>query len=214
MTGIVFVTGGLDSTLVMIRLLKSGHTITPFFIDYNQWQSEEEIKSVKKILNWFSVSDFSSYRQLGQLKVLKVDFPNKVGHSAFRPLAFAGLAGMIAENEGRKIDFIATGYHGEHSKYTEARFSSQEELGQLIEKWYGIKYVHPLGTITNAEVGKELASLPGFDFRMIYNCFWSPPCGSKSPDDTYLCGGCRGKVEAMKAAGITDEEWLRRPNAR
>ena len=206
MKGIILCSGGLDTTLATIMLIKEGHYVIPLHITYNQWQHREELESIHKVVNWVR----NKYPNgIAPLEVLKVDFPLKVGHSTYRPAAFMGLAGMVSElHKEWEVEFISTGYLGE-TEYIEGLSQSQDQIRFLCEL-YGLKYINPLYGWTKPKVGVALKE-EGVPWEIMYTCFWAPSCQSRSEKDTYLCRGCRQKVEAMKAAGAP-EELLRRPN--
>ena len=52
MKGIVLLSGGLDSALVLLKLLKEGHDVVPMFVDYHQWPLEGEFNAVHRIIRW------------------------------------------------------------------------------------------------------------------------------------------------------------------
>ena len=52
MKGIVLCSGGLDSTLALIKLLEQGHEVVPMFVDYNQWSLKGEKQAISDVGFW------------------------------------------------------------------------------------------------------------------------------------------------------------------
>lgn len=201
---LVCFSGGLDTTLITLKYLNSGGSVIPFWVDYNQWEVREQTKSMERVLDWLSPRG-----HLHPLVKVKAELPGgPIGHSSGRILMSLGLAVMYADRVG-SIRIIATGYRG-ISHYPESAEPMQILMRQSLEK-LGYIYQTPLLGMSKSQIGKELA-MYNVPWRLMDSCYWSPPCGTKSENDTYLCGGCRNKVEAMRAAGVTNPELLRRPN--
>lgn len=75
--GICLVSGGLDSSLALIELLKQGHTVRPLFVDYGQWAGEPELKAVQRIIP--HALGFLGFKNcLGLIKV-DLDWGEEVG---------------------------------------------------------------------------------------------------------------------------------------
>lgn len=193
MKGLVLFSGGLDTTLVTLKLLDRGDAIIPLFMRYNQYQIVEEEDKSRKLIEYIR----PQYMNLEALEVFEVPMPFKVGEAPGRPMAFLGLAVMLQPYYN--FDYIATGYQCQ-SGYVEATVPHQDLLAEAA-KQLGIRYESPLLGMTKEEIGIELSKYQ-IPWEMMYTCFWSPSCGSKSKDDHYRCGGCRQKIRAMKAAGV------------
>ena len=203
MKGMCLASSGLDSTLAIIKLLEQGHEVYPLFIRYNQWQEKEEEKHIKKVLSQIGlpIVTYVRFGSLQDLITLDLPFKDKVGHSSARPLAFAGLAVMYSDVMGLGIEFVSTGYLG-LQPWPESSKEAQNHIEGFLNS-IGIQHLNPVFGMTKKQVGIELKKY-GVPWTSMYTCYWSPPCGSKSPDDNYLCGGCRNKKEAMISAGETE----------
>jgi len=198
-TGCILFSGGLDSSLALIKLLEQGHTVYPIWMKYNQWQEIQEGRHVREVLKYMPAAK--------PLIELDVKFTEKVGHSSSRFIAFMGLAGMIGDIMNLGFEFIATGYLG-LPDYPESRDPVQQGMTDILGE-LGLGHKNILYGMTKEDVGKELSKYD-IPWEVFFTCYWNPPCSWKSDSDKYLCGGCRNKVKAMEAAGITN--FSRRPN--
>lgn len=214
MKGICLVSGGLDSTLALIKLLEQGHTVQSMFVDYNQWSWEGELSAV--ILVEALLKERYPSLLLDTVKSeIHLDSENSnVGSVWGRGIALVGLAAMYAYTHGDDFDFIALGNHkgdvGPDCK--PGRFD--DFLGAtLLQATKGqINIELPIARLSVEDIGIELKSY-GVPFDILSSCYWFPPCGYKSIHEEYRCPGCRRKTIAMKAAGVTDEELLNFPNS-
>jgi len=210
MRGICLVSGGLDSTLSLVRLLQDDNKVLPMFINYNHWATEGELDAAKKVYNWLGC--LNKYLILPLIE-LKVSIGNeKVGSVWGRGIAMVGIASMWAYTHGDNYDFIALGNH-------KGDVSPDCKPGQFDEWLNGalriatkdkMALVLPVYGLTTEDIGREVGKSIPFD--LMYSCYWYPPCGYKSENESYRCPGCRRKVIAMKAAGITDKKLLELPN--
>lgn len=222
MKGIVLLSGGLDSTLVLLKLLKEGLEVVPMFVDYNQWPLEGEFNSVHRIVRWTEhnpplVEDWlkkglktnSSAFLLKQMVKIPVGlntFEGKVGSVWGRGIALVGLAAMWAYTHGNDYEFIALGNHrGDVGPGCKPGQFDASLHDSLLEGTKGqLDLVLPIRELTVEDIGKELAKFDKELFDLTYSCYWYPPCGYKSVHEDYRCPGCRRKVIAMEAAADTD----------
>lgn len=221
MKGIVLLSGGLDSTLALLHLLKEGHEVVPMFVDYNQWSREGEFNAFVRIRNWVEREASSKFRydtppgvvsSYGRLlQDIKVQiglntFEGRVGSVWGRSIALVGLAAMWAYTHGNDYDFIALGNHqgdvGPDCK--PGLFDTNMELALMDATKDRIRLLLPIRELTVEDIGKELAKFGKELFDLTYSCYWYPPCGYKSENEDYRCPGCRRKVIAMKAAAEKD----------
>lgn len=205
MKSILLFSSGLDSTLVLIKLVEEGSTIYPMYVKYNQWQVETEIRFIQPVVDWVS-------KNIGPVEPIiipEVPFPVKVGHATGRSLLLTGLACMYSDLLGLGIDSVAAGFGDWDTKYPDLQEAGQRALATMLG-FMGVDYVIPLAGWTKDEVGLELAKYK-VPWDLMFTCFWDPPCGSRSSKDSYRCGGCRRKAIAMVAAGIPRSE-CRSPN--
>ena len=224
MKGIVLLSGGLDSTLVLLKMLREGHKCIPIFMDYNQWSLEGEEDAADSVTTWAGM--YTGKNDLGDLgSVITIQtrwgpmmFANlgeeKVGSVWGRGIALVGLAAMWAYTHGDDFEFIALGNHkGDVGPDCKPGAFDASLHDALIEGTKGqLDLVLPIRELTVEDIGKELAEF-GIPWELMYSCYWYPPCGYKSASDKYLCPGCRRKAIAMVAAESTDKTLLTRPNS-
>jgi len=213
MKGIVLLSGGLDSTLVLLKMLKDGHTCVPMFINYNQWSKEGEIEAVVSVGSWCSKIYRHLLLDLAYIP-LTLDEDMRVGSVWGRGIALVGLAAMWAYTHGNDYEFIALGNHkGDVGPDCKPGAFDINLNNTLIEATKcGMELVLPIRNLTTEDIGRELAKF-NIPWNLMYSCYWFPNCQFRSTNDGYLCPGCRRKFLAMKAGGASEEELLLPPNA-
>jgi len=204
--GICLCSGGLDSSLALIKLLEAGHSVTPMFADYNQWPVEDERSSIERVWQWCSDNKLSKGLDgLAEVKIGYIDESDKIGSVWGRGIALTGIAAMWAYTHGDDYDFIALGNH-EGDVGPDCRPGEFDETLDILLRQSTKNRMHielPVRNLTVEQIGIELNER-GIDFSKMYSCYWSPFCGYRSTNDKYECPGCRRKRTAMKAAGIVD----------
>lgn len=219
MKGIVLLSGGLDSTLCLLKLLREGNSIVPMFIDYNQWPLEGELRATVEVVEWSGHIHFKGGKcvflcpesHLQDLVLVKVSWgEERVGSVWGRTIALVGLAAMWAYTHGNDYNFVALGVHqgdvGPDCDPNTLFFNNLENA--LSEATKGkFKVELPLFNYTIDDIGKELAKF-GIPWDLMYSCYWHPACGYRSPNDSYRCPGCRRKAIAMKTGGAKRKELL------
>ena len=221
MKGIALFSGGLDSTLVLLKLLEEGHEVVPMFVDYNQWSREGEFNAFVRVRNWVEgkisgkynyntppgvLASYGTLLQYIKIGIGLATFDGKVGSVWGRNIALVGLAAMWAYINGNDYEFIALGLHrgdvGPDCKPGEFDTSLHDSL--LVGTKGQLGLILPIRDLTIEDIGKELAKFGKELFDLTYSCYWHPPCGYKSTNEDYRCPGCRRKVVAMKAAAEGD----------
>ena len=210
MKGIALFSGGLDSTLVVGKLLEAEHEITPLFVDYGQYPIVNELRACSDIHYYLKSRHIYD---LNNLEVVKIDIGRSVAAFWGRSIAMVGIAAMWAYLNGDDYEFVALGHHsgdvGLDCKPGDFDKALNESLEIATNGRLCISL--PIKDLTSNEIGPELKRL-GIPFTMTYNCYWSLPCGWRSDKDEYRCPGCLRKRKAMEAAGLTDPELLDHPN--
>ena len=216
MKGICLCSGGLDSTLALVKLLEQGHEVVPVFVDYNQWSLEGELSALNSLkgislLNRYILDYF--YTIMVDLNSDDLVSPG-IGSVWGRGIALVGLAAMWAYTHGDDYDFIALGNH-RGDVGPDCKPTNMEELDPVVRLMTKgrIEIWQPIRDLQIEDIGMQLKDY-GVPFDILCSCYWGPPCGYKSVKEEYRCPGCRRKVLAMKAAGITDEKLLNFPNGR
>lgn len=199
MKGICLCSGGLDSTLSLLKLLEEGHTVIPLFVDYNQWPAEEEERAFRVVLQHVKI----------QGQVIRVDLGDsgRVGDAWGRTVALVGLAAMWAYTHGDCYQYIALGNHkGDTSPGLVPGPERVDKLNDALQEATKgrMTLIHPILELTNEDIGRALVQF-SIPWSFMYSCYWSPNCGYRSVHETYRCPGCRRKTIAMKAAGVLDD---------
>lgn len=212
LNSIVLLSGGLDSSLAFLRTIKEKRgEVVPMFVDYGQFPAKKERKAAEKLVNRFRYEP--KIDSLVELKVQLGD-PEPIGSAWGRNIALVGLAAVWAYTHGDRYHRIVLGLHqgdvGPDCK--------PGDFSDLLDKTLGegtkgqIRLHLPIEELTVEEIGIELGEDYSLDLLGLYTCYWDPPCGFKSVNDTYRCPGCRRKRTAMEAAGIESSDLLDFPN--
>lgn len=213
MNSIVLISGGLDSSLALLRTHKETKgSVLPFFVDYGQYPVKRERQAAKIFEQYLQVTR-NRISPLVEGKIhLGDDEP--VASAWGRNIALVGLAAMWSYTHGDEFDQIVLGLH-EGDVGPDCKPGNFPDLlnSSLQEATKGrISISLPIEHLTIEQIGQGLYTDYGLYFEMFYTCYWDPPCGFKSPKDTYRCPGCRRKRIAMEAAGLEKEELLDFPN--
>ena len=208
MKGIVLCSGGLDSSLVLVKLMHEGHELTPIYIKHGHWAEEGELNTLKNFLT------SRTFWRLSKLVEIDVNLGLQVDGVWGRTIAFVGLAAMWSFTHGNDYDFIAIGNHiGDISPDLKPGMFNVELKSTLrIATKDRIKLLSPIYNYNIEKIGIELFNKYEVKPEEVYSCYWYPACGFRNIKDTYRCPGCRRKTIAMKAAGITDKKLLDMPN--
>lgn len=213
MKGISLCSGGLDSSLALLKLLDQGHTVAPMFVDYGQWPRDKEYDAFLNVVSWCTGTYKGQVKEFPVLTVRLGEDDQKVGSVWGRGIALAGLASMWAYTHGNDYDFIALGNHdGDVGPDCKPGNFDNQLNAVLFEGTKGrIGLSLPIRNYNIEKIGKEIGS-HGLPFDILYSCYWDPPCGYKSINETYRCPGCRRKALAITAAGHTVPEEVEFPN--
>jgi len=220
---IVLASGGLDSSLVMAKLLKEGHYVVPLFTDYGQYSVEGERKAVRDVVQWLKsctgVSGHSpgSYEggsitiypgTLEDVVEVKVDIGQRVAACPGRVLAFVGAAAIWSYTEDWDEGSVAIGIHAGDKDQDSCRVGYEDSLNETLKSLTQscLQIITPLMGMSRKDMAKEISEM-GIPWEIMYNCYWSVACGSQSENMRYRCPGCRRKQESMELAGRPESEW-------
>lgn len=208
MKGIVLCSGGLDSTLALLELKNNGYEVTPIYIKHRHWAEQGELPTLEDFLS------HHKHRNLKELVIISVDLGTYVDGVWGRTIAFVGLVAMWAFTHGNDYEFIAIGNHvGDISPDLKpSTFQGMLNESLRLATKERLKLFSPIQDYDINRIGIELFKSCGVSPNEVYSCYWYPSCGFRNIKDTYRCPGCRRKVIAMKAAGITDAKLLDMPN--
>ena len=209
--GIVLLSGGLDSSLVLAKVLNQSSTldkVVPMFINYNQWPLVPELEAVKKVCKQLQakspvIINMSTEGEEG----------TQIGSVWGRSIAMVGIASMWAYTHGDNYDYIALGSHeGDVGPDCKPGDFDVWLNGTLFEGTNGrLRLELPISSYDIEDIGRSIVDYK-IPFQFMYSCYWHPVCGYKSENETYRCPGCRRKTLAMKAGGVSGKELLDFPN--
>ena len=210
--GIVLLSGGLDSTLVLASCIEQGDEVVPFFVDYNQWPVEKERTAVKEVCTVLKVGS-KAHDPIIYKVFQEGEERERIGSVWGRSIGMIGLASMWAYTHGNDFQYIATGVHeGDVGPDCQPGLFDKHMGAALQEATkFQLTLSIPIESLSIEEIG---ISLKDYDipFEIMYSCYWDPPCGYRSSNESYRCPGCRRKTLAMEASGIKDQAFLDYPN--
>ncbi len=208
---ICILSGGLDSTTLLYKLLAEGKEVRAISFNYGQKHSKElmyAIKTCEKLGVQHKVINITFLKELVSNSALTSDMEVPEGHYEGenmkqtvvpnRNMIMASIAIGWAVNE----DFgeIALGVHaGDHAIYPDCRPEFIEALAKIawIANYKAISVYTPFINIDKGDIviqGKDL----NVDYSLAWTCYkgQEKPCG--------LCGSCQERAYAFKKADMID----------
>lgn len=214
MKTLVVYSGGMDSTVLLYKLVAEGVQPIAFTVDYGQRHRVEK-ESAAKITSLLNVKHIiGDLRELGKLfgKGSSQADPSVAvpeGHYAAENMALTvvpnrnmilmALAAGVAIAEG--CERIAYGAHaGDHAVYADCRPEFADAMGQALALCHipGIELHRPFINMTKSDIA-TLGYWLNVPFELTWSCY-------KGGDIS--CGRCSTDVERMEAmylAGVPDK---------
>lgn len=208
---IVILSGGMDSTTMLYKLLSEGNQIKAISFDYGQ-RHKLELEQAKETCNKLNIDhkvvDISFLKELISNSALTSEIEVPEGHYEDenmkltvvpnRNMIMASIAIGYAVNED--FDAIAIGVHsGDHAIYPDCRPDFIDKLNSisLIANFKPIQILAPFLNVDKGDIaiiGKEL----GVDYSKTLTCYNGgyEPCGK--------CGACVERKEAFEKAELKD----------
>lgn len=208
---ICILSGGLDSTTLLYKLIKEGKEVKAISFNYGQKHSrelEQAKKTCEKLGIEHKVIDISFIKEIVSNSSLTGDIPTPHGHYAAenmkktvvpnRNMIMASIAIGWAVNE--EYDEVAMGVHaGDHTIYPDCRPEFVEALRHIasIANFKSISVYTPYLYLDKGDIAIEGTNL-GVDYSLTHTCYEGTeiPCG--------LCGACQERKEAFEKAGVPD----------
>lgn len=196
--------GGLDSTVLLYKLIRKGHTVKCLSFDYGQRHKKELLmarETCKKLNIEHTIADISFINKLLQGSSLTSDIEVPEGHYADenmkntvvpnRNMIMASLA--IGYAVSLDYDAISLGVHsGDHAIYPDCRPEFIKALRGIskVSNYKSIKVITPFININKTEIVKQGIAL-GVNFSLTWTCYKGEekPCGK--------CGSCVEREEAF-----------------
>lgn len=211
-SSIVLLSGGLDSTVLLAKLLAEKRRVLAMGIDYGQRHSRE-INAARAICAHYGVeyrlADLRGITAFfGHNSLTDKDVPvfegeyNEDGMKTTvvpaRNLVFVSLATAWAISE--KCDTIAYAAHGgDHAIYPDCREEFAEKLDAVVQisDWHPVRLERPFVGMSKGEIVALGAKLNA-PLHLTWSCYngGSKHCGK--------CATCLERADAFRAAGIPD----------
>jgi 7-cyano-7-deazaguanine synthase len=200
--------GGLDSTVVLYKLLKLNHEVKCLSFNYGQRHKKELIMAgltCKKLGIEHETIDLSCINSLLQGSSLTSNIEVPEGH-----YADSNMKNTVVPNRNMIMTSIAMGYAvsldydaislgvhgGDHAIYPDCRPEFIKALRNIsrVANYKPIKIITPFLLVDKKEVVRQGLEL-GVDFNLTWTCYkgLAEPCGK--------CGSCVEREEAFRLNG-------------
>jgi 7-cyano-7-deazaguanine synthase len=216
---VVLLSGGLDSSVVLAMVLKSGYEVVALTFDYGQRHSRE-LESARSVASHYGIKahivmglDLGSYGK-SSLTDKSAEVPqdrtkSEIGSgipSTYVPgrnLVFLSVASSLAESIGAEAVFIAvnsvdfSGYPDCTPEFVEA-FQRTLEVGTKAGRSGNpVKVIAPIIRLSKAQIVSEAVRL-GVPLELTWSCYRGGPkaCGR--------CDSCILRLEGFAEAGLKD----------
>jgi len=208
---VVVLSGGMDSTTLLYRVINEGFEVSVLSFDYGQRHKKElEVakKTCEKLNVLHKIIDLTSVKQVMKNSALTDDIEVPEGHYADenmkstvvpnRNMIMASIA--IAEAVSIEAEAVYLGVHGgDHDIYPDCRKEFIEKLNDVskIANYHSVEIRAPYLEMDKGDIlieGKEL----GVDYSFTRTCYQA---GEKSCG---RCGSCIERILAFKKAGCID----------
>jgi len=210
---LALLSGGMDSTTLVAKLLADGYWVETIGINYGQRHSKE-LESAYKVADHFGIKyDTVSLESIkpfltGSALTDEVVVPD--GHYAEQTMRITVVpnrnAIMLSVAAGiavaRKLDYVATAVHsGDHYIYPDCRPEFVTAMSKALElgtNTFGdITIIAPFVEISKADIAKI-----GADIDAPLSLSWS--CYKGGEIHCGACGTCFERREAFTVAGVED----------
>lgn len=210
---VTLLSGGMDSAVLMYKLIAEGHDVVCLGVNYGQRHSRELTYAAalaKRVGAIFRVADLSGLTQFfagssqtdSSVEVPEGHYADKSMRKTVVPnrnMLMLSVASAWAISS--KLDAVAYAAHsGDHAVYPDCRREFAEPLGKAIQNadWHHVTLLSPFidrSKTDIARVGKEL----GVPFEETWSCYKgaSVHCGR--------CGTCAERLGALHDAGVEDK---------
>lgn len=197
---LVILSGGLDSTTALHKLLDEGHIVGAISFDYGQ-KHICELKCAKYWTGALGISHnivslagiFSGSALTNDKPMPMTDYSVESMKATVVPNRnMVMLSIAISKAIASGYDAIAYGAHaGDNAVYPDCRpvFVDAMRHASSLCDWSPVEILTPLINMSKKEV-VDLAKMLGFDYSRTWSCYegGDTPCGH--------CGSCRARIEA------------------
>ena len=204
--------GGMDSTVLLYKLLDAGHEVSALSVDYGQ-RHKKELECAASLCGELGVehriADLTALNPLlagSSLTSPEIEVPE--GHYAEdnmkatvvpnRNMILLSVAtGWAISNGSESVSYAA--HSGDHAIYPDCREEFAEGMNHVmgLADWHHVALNRPFVNLTKADIVK-IGSELGVPFERTWSCYKGGElhCGR--------CGTCVERREAFYLAGIED----------
>ena len=204
MTTHVALSGGIDSTAALARVLRSTppSQVRTYSIDYGQRHRDRELAAAAAVAHHSGVHHDVIPVALPALSALTGDGPVPDGHYAHETMAATVVPGRnllmasLLVTRATAGDSIVFGVHaGDHPIYPDCRPEFWGHLSAAIERAYTVTVATPWLIIDKSAI---IAAEPHAPYALTWSCYkgGQRQCGR--------CGTCVERAEAFSLAGVPD----------
>lgn len=216
---VVLLSGGIDSSTLLYKMVDSGYDCYPLTISYGQ-RHQKEILAARNISEALGIVKDWEYVDLSILRTLLPSSLTGVGDIPEGHYADESMKSTVVPNRNMILLSVAAGYAqglgadtvayaphmGDHAIYPDCRPEFVESVKKTIKLgtgWTideGIHLKTPFVSMTKADIVKLGSSF--YSPPLFYEDTWSCYKGGKL--HCGLCGTCVERKEAFKLAGVHD----------
>ena len=199
--GIILVSGGLDSTVLMYEFVHQCVNFIPLFINYGQHCADHELQTLRKVIpmqyaDKIEIIDVSSIYKYSQSRFIK---PADLWHEEvkaedlyipYRNVLLLTIAASFAQTLG--IDKVYSAFiNSNHAKEIDCSSEFFNKLEGLLSEYGSVNIEMPFRNMTKYEVAKLGLELHA-PISQTFSCQASPdiPCGA--------CPNCVDRLNALK----------------
>ena len=210
-SGVIILSGGLDSTTLLHQLVQEGWQLKALSFDYGQKHSKElecAALQAKKFNIEHEICSIDFMNDLFKSNLLKSGEAIPEGHYEDESMKqtvvpnrnmilISIAAGYALSNEATHLFYGA--HAGDHTIYPDCRPEFIEQLAKTLElcDWNELALQAPFQDLDKAQIVKIGHDLD-VDFTQTWTCYkgLEKACG--------VCGSCTERIEAFELNGYTD----------